>query len=223
MPRTICCVTLLWILSWFITSQAASFDCLKATTKIEKLICSDPELSKLDEILSRTYKTAIAASTSKHTVKLWQQTWLFSVREPCNNIECLKEAYLSQIDEMNEYTEANSAGSVFTGSYERYYHGKPDKHSATIDVLELKNMRVRIIGDAIWVGNPDTGNVNTGEINGLSQIVGNKVHFQDPISDTCILDITFAENALAVVDEKMECGGLNVTFEGQYRKIIHEK
>jgi uncharacterized protein len=223
MPRTICFVTLLWILSGFITSQAASFDCLKATTKTEKLICSDPELSKLDELLFRTYKTAMAVSTSKNTVKLWQQTWLFSVRGSCNNADCLKKVYSSQIDEMKEYTKANSAGSLFTGLYERYFSGKPDKHSATIDVLELKNMRVRIIGDAIWVGNPDTGNVNTGEINGLSQIVENKVHFQDPISETCNLDITFSENALTVVDQKMECGGLNVTFEGEYRKIIHQQ
>lgn len=29
--------------------QAASFDCGKAGTKVEKLVCADAELSKLDE------------------------------------------------------------------------------------------------------------------------------------------------------------------------------
>ncbi len=34
--------------------QAASFDCGKAGTKVEKLICADAELSKLDEKLLET-------------------------------------------------------------------------------------------------------------------------------------------------------------------------
>ena len=35
--------------------QAASFDCNKATTETEIAICADPELSALDDRLSRLY------------------------------------------------------------------------------------------------------------------------------------------------------------------------
>ncbi|WP_160296756.1 hypothetical protein [Sphingomonas sp. ERG5] len=31
---------------------AASFDCAKASTRVEKLVCSDPQLSRLDERLA---------------------------------------------------------------------------------------------------------------------------------------------------------------------------
>ena len=37
-------------------SNAASFNCNKASTKNEIAICSDPELSTLDEVLAATYK-----------------------------------------------------------------------------------------------------------------------------------------------------------------------
>ncbi|MDR2790403.1 MAG: hypothetical protein LBB59_05460 [Campylobacteraceae bacterium] len=37
----------------------ASFDCQKAKTDIEKLVCSDEELSRLDEELNEAYKEII--------------------------------------------------------------------------------------------------------------------------------------------------------------------
>ncbi len=43
-------------------AQAASFDCGKAKTRVEKLICANAELSKLDEQLSREYKAALERS-----------------------------------------------------------------------------------------------------------------------------------------------------------------
>jgi uncharacterized protein len=50
----------IWIaLVWFAlveTAQAASFDCSKAQSKIENLICDNPEISKLDNELNTLYK-----------------------------------------------------------------------------------------------------------------------------------------------------------------------
>src|SRR5215472_14292419 len=46
------------------TSQAASFDCAKAQTKVEKLICSNPTLSKADDALAAAYKKAMAAAAT---------------------------------------------------------------------------------------------------------------------------------------------------------------
>jgi len=42
------------------TAQAASFDCKKAQSKMEKSICENPKISKLDEELSENYQTAKA-------------------------------------------------------------------------------------------------------------------------------------------------------------------
>lgn len=53
-PKVLFILTLLG--SVFIEAQAASFDCDKAATKIEKMICSDKELGSLDEDLLKAYK-----------------------------------------------------------------------------------------------------------------------------------------------------------------------
>ena len=38
--------------------DAASFDCAKATTKVEKLVCADIALSAQDDALAATYRQA---------------------------------------------------------------------------------------------------------------------------------------------------------------------
>jgi uncharacterized protein YecT (DUF1311 family) len=40
-------------------ATAASFDCAKARTKVEKLICKDPQLSRQDEDLAKAYGEAL--------------------------------------------------------------------------------------------------------------------------------------------------------------------
>lgn len=46
-------LTLIFLLS--ISLFGASFDCAKATSKVEKMICSDEKLAKLDSELSQIY------------------------------------------------------------------------------------------------------------------------------------------------------------------------
>ena len=74
------------------TAQAASFDCTKAATKVEKFICSDNQLSKLDEELDSSYKTAIQKANQANTIRQSQKQWL-KQRNNCQDIECLSSAY----------------------------------------------------------------------------------------------------------------------------------
>jgi uncharacterized protein len=51
------------ILGWLVfltTAQAASFDCGKASTKIEQMICNNQELSDLDSKMAKSYKDALS-------------------------------------------------------------------------------------------------------------------------------------------------------------------
>ena len=52
-----CILNLFGLLVLTLPVQAASFDCAKAGTKVEKLICGDAGLSKLDDELAAAYKT----------------------------------------------------------------------------------------------------------------------------------------------------------------------
>ncbi len=77
-------------------TQAASFDCGKAGTKVEKLICADQELSKLDEDLASAYGSALAQADKPDTLKQAQKTWL-KLRNTCTDQTCIKRAYESRL------------------------------------------------------------------------------------------------------------------------------
>lgn len=79
--------------------QAASFDCSKASTKIEKTICSDTELSKLDGDLSEIYQSALQKELQIKTVRYDQKEWL-KIRNGCLDRDCIKEAYVSRIAQL---------------------------------------------------------------------------------------------------------------------------
>lgn len=59
-------------------AHAASFDCAKAKARIEKMICGDPELSRLDGETARAYAEALAAWDGKIAayVRLNQRMWV---------------------------------------------------------------------------------------------------------------------------------------------------
>ena len=83
-------------------TYAASFDCKKANTKIEKMICSDAKLSELDVELAKLYAETRAElkNHSKELKKLIkdQREWLASLKT--TKKEFLKNEYNSRIDEL---------------------------------------------------------------------------------------------------------------------------
>jgi uncharacterized protein YecT (DUF1311 family) len=101
----------LFISSGFTTiAQAASFDCAKASTAVEKLICADEKLSILDDQLTTAYKAATETATDKATLKTQQKNWLKKKRNICKDAECLTKAYQSRIDALaKNITPAHSA------------------------------------------------------------------------------------------------------------------
>jgi len=197
-------------------SAAASFDCAKAATPQEKMICGSAELARLDEQGARAYAAALSATSDKSLVKAWQRDWLRSTRNGCTEVDCLRKALSLHNGELDEFAHVSSAGPTVSGLYERFSGDKPDRHAAQIMVLALRANRARVHGTAIWVGNAATGSVHTGEAEGLTQIVGGMALLR---SDSCRLAITFARDALTVEEAKdSSCGGMNVTFDGNYRK-----
>lgn len=91
-------------------THAASFDCAKATTKIENLICSNAELSKLDEDLNSAYQKSLLRNDVKQNAITSQKQWLKNERNVCQSVECIKLAYETRIKELGL---TSSFGIVF--------------------------------------------------------------------------------------------------------------
>jgi uncharacterized protein len=77
---------------------AQSFDCAKAQTQVEKLICSDAGLRELDEHLGRYYAAGRdAVEGASACLQSDQAQWLKAVRNQCADASCLKAAYLDRL------------------------------------------------------------------------------------------------------------------------------
>lgn len=78
-------------------TYAASFNCSKASTAVEKAICLDSGLSNLDSIMAAEYKTVLRTAANRELVVANQRDWLRLVRGTCKTLECLNVAYQNRI------------------------------------------------------------------------------------------------------------------------------
>lgn len=86
-----------------VVSRAQSFDCEKATTKVEKAVCADTSLSLEDDRLAAAYKQVIRdlPQDAKVMVRDGEANWLRSLENACaqkpafqeNFTTCLKRSY----------------------------------------------------------------------------------------------------------------------------------
>ena len=86
-------------LSFSMLSCAASFDCAKAASNTEKMICNNDVLSMLDETLSVSYKQSMEKAQNKEALQKEQLSWLKRQRS-CKDSICLKEIYELRIKEL---------------------------------------------------------------------------------------------------------------------------
>ncbi|MGE3347822.1 MAG: lysozyme inhibitor LprI family protein [Ramlibacter sp.] len=70
---------------------AASFDCTKASTAVEKLICESPTLNALDEESAKLYTRLIesTAGAERDSYRASQREWLKNERNRCTSAECV--------------------------------------------------------------------------------------------------------------------------------------
>lgn len=78
-----------------------SFDCSKAGTNVEHLICKNPELIKLDTTVNRGYVAMLLTASKEISyqdpVRQDQISWIRTVRNTCTDNACLLKAYRARI------------------------------------------------------------------------------------------------------------------------------
>jgi uncharacterized protein len=195
---------------------AASFNCAAARSAMEKLICGDENLSRLDEELGAAFKHAQERSGARTTVTRWQREWL---RNPdvtdCTTAACLLPLFAERVKLLNSVAPATDAAAKWNGEYDRYWKGEKDKDQASLLLVGLSDHRLYASGSAVWNGpNAANGQVNVGEIQGVGVLEGGKAVFD---LHGCAATLALGDKGIEVEDES-GCGGLNVTFKGTYRR-----
>lgn len=152
--------TLLGCLGLAVSAQGASFDCGEAGTKVEKLVCATPSISKLDDQLGKTYQDVLSKANEeqKQRVIAEQKHWLKFTRNVCTKEPCFKHAYWSRLAELETYFEPHSplykheadkaeAIKQILATYPLYYSAGTDKASnefcnqAFDDLQQMKDVR----------------------------------------------------------------------------------
>lgn len=86
------------------TAEAASFDCERAGTRVEHLICDSVDLGMLDDELDGAYQGALDRSLHPEIVKAQQIAWLKS-REACAEAKCLIALYQQRIEALSAQSD----------------------------------------------------------------------------------------------------------------------
>ena len=92
---------LVWI-SLLATAQAASFSCGKATSAVEKIICSpgNSVLQKLDWEMNSAYLNVLQDEKQADEIRHSQKHWM-KKRDACTNADCIKQAYQTRLRVLN--------------------------------------------------------------------------------------------------------------------------
>jgi len=110
----------LWLLAGLLSSVgtpavAASFDCQKASTTVERAICASPELSELDSTLGAHYSRAIAklAPDQRDALRSGQRAWLQTrnacATEPDKLTACLQPLLSQRVVAVGKLTQPDTA------------------------------------------------------------------------------------------------------------------
>ena len=147
--------------------SAASFDCSKAATSTEKLICSDAETSALDSKLQQAYKTALSATDvyGKKELAKEQRNWIQYTRGICQDEACLRQAYNARIAVLARNEKNILDGEVYSHC-ETPNDGNPSCHeSVNVVLIRDPNYRVDSFNQSL------TQQKQKGRIIGCNQLI----------------------------------------------------
>jgi uncharacterized protein len=198
-------------------AHSASFDCSKAKTRNEKWTCASETISKLDENLNAQYQKLLKLYVQNRAIRQWQMEWLKSDELKCKDSDCLENAYRKRILELKSANSAEPNTKRYTGRYTRIINGKTDPNETELLMIGLSEQRVFISGTSLWQNPNRPDNVRTGEISGFGILRGGVISADT--KELCGANFqSSAENYLKVEDERF-CGGMNVTFNGIYKRM----
>lgn len=115
---------------------AASFDCVKAATKVEMMICTDPDISRLDEEMDTVFREWYGYADDTFELRRQQRKWL-KERNKCTNIACLKQVYNMRI---SDFKRLNSGPKPCFSLLERDWpYVKSGHYPVCVDYLRNLN------------------------------------------------------------------------------------
>jgi uncharacterized protein len=102
MIRLLAVALCLGCLAW-VRPAAAVVDCSKVKSNVERLICSSDRLSVAEREMALAFRAAFQRTEDKEALIREQEQWRSQVRDACNDVPCLLEAYRRRAAELQTY------------------------------------------------------------------------------------------------------------------------
>lgn len=193
----------LWIFLNSITllasAHAAGFDCTKATSQVEKLICSDGELSKLDDDMAAAYRATTAAPVMADQVRVDQRKWL-TERNACSEVPCIKSVYNRRIDELRAARISPNSAQTLEGEYTqriRQCEGTTSQATGCITSEEGIRLEKRDAGSYYLYVRTRTGSIfHSCEYTGIAKQRG--THLISGSTEYCEVTVSFEAEVVSV-------------------------
>lgn len=204
---------LFWILLVLLIppqSLAASFDCAKASTILEKLICSDKELNALDDALGKAYWNTLDKATDRDALKSDQRAWLRSTLRPCGTDKaCLMPAYKKRIAALAEWQEAVSFDIELYGTYTQQHPVVSGGAAHDVkDCLTIKPEQGNRVRFSLHI---EGDNIHTCALEGVALANDTNLEFRRTAQlnldapDNCVLRFIITGNSITLEDADGNC------------------
>lgn len=211
--RTIAAALVLFVLPSL--AAAAGFDCSKAASAVERRLCADPTLSRMDHEMSEAYAHLLATTQDADAWKADQRAWL-AERNRCHDDSCLRYEY----SERTTVLRAGGRSFRWNGNWWRVDADGNAPSKLVISQLGKRGFAFDLSASA---------GADTGELSGKASLVTSDAarYRGDDASDTEGCELTFRRvlNRLQVEQkgDSATCGaGLNVTYGGTYVAAEHD-
>lgn len=202
-----------------LVASGPSFDCAKATTAVEKMICADPQLTALDRAVARLYAGVPRTDRSSwqkgdRVGGLWtsQPDWL-KERDRCADRDCLIANYDERLGDL----------FLFSRTPTRDYHSEYGRNQNSLEILDLGGGWFAFNAMGLWVMDAKIGAVNETTTYGHFKLVNGSA--SNPASeDGCGWEIhrlphdRWQLNELHFEKDFAGCGGVNATVDGVYSR-----
>ena len=182
-----------------------SFDCARASTQVEHMICTDAELRALDLGVARFYASGMRNSRPGRAVRE-QREWL-AMRDQCDARACLRQAMMERLSSLSE---------VVGPDLPAYSNADADAELVIAD-----------LGGG-WYAFGATGyyhgpTINSASASGVAHLQGDPATIAGASEFDCAFTLTRLQGdrwrlTARPAEENQACGGMNATVEGTYRR-----
>lgn len=102
MKRMLACLLAIALSPWAFPVAAVT-DCSKAKTNIDRLMCSSDKVTVADQLMAVAFRGAYYRTQDKEALVKEQEEWRKNVRDACNDVPCLLDAYQRRTSELETY------------------------------------------------------------------------------------------------------------------------